>query len=63
MCRLDGWDFWELTSVSPADQRRSMSVKESGDARTTWRDMVVVRKRRLMREVVVGRCMVAVLVG
>jgi hypothetical protein len=37
-----------------------MSVKESGDARTTWRDMVVVRKRRLMREVVVGRCMVAV---
>jgi hypothetical protein len=60
MCRLDGWDFLGLTSVSPADQRRSMSVKESGDARTTWRDMVVVRKKGLMREVVVGRCMVAV---
>jgi len=48
----------ELTSVSPADQRRSISVKESGEART-WKE-AVVRKRRLMRVVVVGKCMVAV---
>ena len=49
-----------LTSVSPADQRRSMSVKESGEART-WRE-AVVRRRRLIRVVVVvvGKCMVAV---
>jgi hypothetical protein len=50
---------WELTSVSPADQRRSISVKESGEA-WTWRE-AVVRKRRFMRVVVVvGKCMVAV---
>jgi hypothetical protein len=49
----------ELTSVSPADQRRSISVKESGEA-WTWKE-AVVRKRRFMRVVVVvGKCMVAV---
>lgn len=48
--------FQKLTSDSPADQRRSMSVKESGEART-WRD-VVVRKRSL--RAVVRNCMVAV---
>jgi hypothetical protein len=55
---MDGmWWVDELTSDSPADQRRSMSVNVSGAART-WRE--VVRKSRL--KAVVRKCMV-VLVG
>jgi len=56
---------WRLTSDSPADQRRSMSVKERGEARA--RRGAVVRRRRRRRVVrvvvAVGKCIVAVLVG
>jgi hypothetical protein len=49
----ESWDI--LTSDSPADQRRSMSVNVRGKART-WRE--VVRKRSL--KAVVRKCMVVV---
>jgi hypothetical protein len=53
---MDGlWWVEELTSDSPADQRRSMSVNVRGAARTCRED---VRKRRL--KAVVRKCMVVV---
>jgi len=55
---------WRLTSDSPADQRRSMSVKERGEARARRGAVVRRRRRRVVRVVVaVGKCIVAVLVG
>ena len=47
---------WRLTSDSPADQRRSMSVKERGEARAR-KGAVVRRRTRVVRVVVApGKC-------